>query len=108
MWPFKCNRCPELEEMLQTSASLISFHKANANLEDLKWNSLGNISGFPPVNTNLLVANKDFTYFGFLYYEDGWDYSRKINMQGNGQVWATYTNAESIAWWLNLDLIKKS
>lgn len=74
-------------------------------LSQLEWTPLDGI--MPPIKTNLLVANKDFTYFGFLYMEDGWDYSRKINMFGKGLIWATYTNAESISWWLNLDLIKK-
>lgn len=62
---------------------------------------------YAPINTNLLVANKDFTYFGFIYMEDGWDYSRQINMQGKDKIWATYTNVESVHWWLNLDEIKK-
>src|SRR5437762_13169188 len=100
MWPFKCKKCPDLEKRLNDTkhdwcVACDKWKKLNKQLGIL-WKPL---SELPPTNTNILVANKDFTYFGFLYYEDGWDYSRKINMQGKGQVWATYTNAESIAWW---------
>lgn len=84
-----------------------SYHQSlnqQRRLNKLKWQPL---SEEPPINTNLLVANKNFTFFGFLYFEDGWDNSRKINMQCKDKVWPTYTNPDSISWWLNLDLIKR-
>ncbi len=111
MWPFKCKECPQLKQLADTwhircGEQMARAIKAESKavLSELEWHPL---SELPPINTNLLVANKDFTYFGFLYMEDGWDYSRKINMQSKNNVWATYTNPESISYWLNLDAIKK-
>jgi hypothetical protein len=112
MWPFNCIECPrkdvekEIKDHLIKEANSIIY--SLRELSNLEWTSLREwTTKRPPLNTNLLVSNEDFTYFGFLYYDDGWDYSRKINMHGKGQIWATYTNPESIHWWLNLDLIKK-
>lgn len=136
MWPFKCKECPKLHKLyehanelykkeLQNSSTLASANGqlqdtvqgllkelgAAKALQDIKWMELGGSSDsldpYPPTNANILVANKDFTYFGFLYMTDGWDLSRRINMQGKENVWPTYTNTESIHWWLNLDLITK-
>jgi hypothetical protein len=111
MWPFKCKKCKELENQLELTEKISNFHKKQLSLAKLKWVELGvfndALDPWPPIKTNLLVANKDFTYFGFLYMEDGWDQSRKINMQSKDKVWPCYTNPESISWWLNLDLIGK-
>lgn len=108
MWPFSCHHCCEKENIIERlRIELGSKWRENISLlhmSKLKWSPL---SDSPPLNTNLLVANKDFTYFGFLYMDDGWDNSRRINMQCKDKVWPTYTNTESIAWWLNLDKIKK-
>ncbi len=115
MWPFSCKSCEiwqsNCQGFTEQNVQLRNHYLEMVNkvselrkLSELEWLPLANL---PPIKTNLLVANKDFTYFGFLYLEDGWDYSKKINMQGKEKIWATYTNTESIAWWLNLDLIKK-
>lgn len=111
MWPFTCKNCKAKEADLELKEYLIaegaSIIKNLRELSKLEWTPYTTYMKAPPLNTNLLVANKDFTYFGFLYMEDGWDYSRKINMHGKDKIWPTYTNPESIHWWLNLDEIKK-
>lgn len=104
MWPFSCTECPRKDNFIKhavdTTQNLTQLlRKQNG------WKQLADIQ--PSLHSNILVANKDFTHFGFLYMEDGWDYSRKINMFYKGLIWATYTNPESISWWLNLDLINK-
>lgn len=108
MWPFKCKNCRNEKEKsdkwFHLYGTLFTEYSNLISLNKIRWLPL---SETPPINTNLLVANIDFSYFGFLYLEDGWDYSRQINMQGKDKVWPTYTNADSIAWWLNLDEIKK-
>lgn len=102
MWPFGCKECIKFNNAANSLSKIVMQQHALLNI---KWLPLTNL---PPLHTNLLVANKDFTFFGFLNLEEGWDYSRKINMWGkDGIIWATYTNPDSIAWWLNLDLIKK-
>lgn len=115
MWPFSCKSCKELKAVNEkfkevnrvatsTLNNAVKKLKHAESLAQLSWHLL---SDTPPINTNLLVANKDFSYFGFLYMDDGWDNARRINMQGKEKVWPTYTNTESIAWWLNLDEIKR-
>lgn len=108
MWPFSCKECIEKDKHIKDWKWLAQENckerKHFQELSTIKWHPL---SENPPINTNLLVANKDFSYFGFLYMDDGWDNSRRINMQSKDLVWPTYTNTESIAWWLNLDLIKR-
>lgn len=115
MWPFSCKSCEvwkknylgfteQNNQLRDHYLDMVSKVSELRKLSELEWLPLKNM---PPLNTNLLVANRDFSYFGFLYLKDGWDHSKKINMQGKGKVWATYTNPDSIAWWLNLDLIKK-
>jgi hypothetical protein len=109
MWPFKCKQCEGLKALYNHSNKMYSMLlKENGkllNLLSLQWRLLSEQT--PPLNSNILVANKDFSFFGFLYMDDGWDYSRQINMQGKEKVWMTYTNPESVHWWLNLDEIKK-
>lgn len=107
MWPFTCKKCSQYDQCLkQVVKTNQACKEALLSQCNIGWKILQEDQ--PPLLSNLLVANKDFTYFGFLYLEDGWDYSRKINMQGkDGVIWATYTNASSVYWWLNLDLIKK-
>lgn len=112
MWPFSCKKCEDYRVSLDLSEKIIDFQKKQLSLSKLKWIELGvfndALDPWPPIKTNLLVANKDFTYFGFLYMEDGWDQSKKINMQCKDIIHATYTNPDSISWWLNLDLIGKN
>ena len=115
MWPFNCKECPGYQKKLTDSFKREDIWKERYEKETrrsamfhrtskYKWRPLSDLL---PINTNLLVANKDFSYFGFLFMDDGWDNSRKINMYNKGTIWATYTNPESISWWLNLDEIKK-
>lgn len=108
MWPFKCKQCDihndNLKYSLSTISNLREQYRQVIEQAGVEWHPFDKPL---PIKTNILVANKDFTYFGFLYFEDGMDY-RKINMQGKDKIWATYTNPESIAWWLNLDLIKNA
>ena len=110
MWPFSCKNCVVLENKIHHWVNrALNAEKENKSLKlvsRLQWQPYDTL-GLIPSLANILVANKDFTYFGFMYIEDGWDYSRKINMFGKSQIWATYTNTDSIAWWLNLDEIKK-
>jgi hypothetical protein len=108
-WPFYCKECDRnlagrvfWKEMAQKEMLLVEQLK---HISLLEWIPI--CQTLPPINTNLLVASKDFTWLGFLFMEDGWDYSRKINMFYKDRVWATYTNADSVAYWLNLDLISK-
>jgi len=116
MWPFKCKQC-EIKQLTNTQlkVNLTTFQRMSEKLEaklqqqekvsNLKWIDITH--ELPPINTNILCASADFNWLGFIYMEDGWDYSRQINMQGNGKIWATYTNPESVHWWLNVDEIKK-
>lgn len=111
MWPFSCKECIKKDSDIEEKDSLIKEGIVIINslrtLSKLAWVPFESYTFEPPTNTNLLVANHDFTFFGFLYYEDGWYNGRKINMQCKDKVWPTYTNPDSISWWLNLDLIKR-
>lgn len=113
MWPFK-DKQKEIDIWKARCGELlmeVNELKSRETLSELRWIPLHNnmipLCLMPPIKTNILVANIDFTYFGFLYMEDGWDQSKKINMQSKDKIWPCYTNPESISWWLNLDLIGK-
>lgn len=108
--PFKCKVCPQLHQEVYKWKTKAGEHWLRSNVQEktakLKWISLQ--EQMPPVNTNLLVATPDFEFFAFLYFEDGWDNMRKINMHRRDHVLAAYTNAGTVGWWLSLDAIPKN
>lgn len=112
MWPFTCKRCKDYDELIQRKNlwfdKFVQEHRTVQLLRETgcaQWTPLG--VQLPPLNTNLLVTNKDFTYFGFLYLPDGWDNTKRINMFNQDQVYMSYTTPDTIAYWLNIDLFKK-
>ena len=109
MWPFKCKQCVYFEKQFNNARN--RWWRVNKELYLLeklaqaKWTPIAD--GYPPLHTNLLVANKDFTYFGFLYLTDGWDNTKRITLYNKDEAHLTYTHPDHIAYWLNIDAFKK-
>lgn len=109
MWPFKCKTCPELQERkdfwFDKYCALSRDFYVLKEIACTQWTPIA--EGYPPLNKNLLVANKDFTYFGFLYLTDGWDNTKRITLYTKDEAHLTYTHPDHIAYWLNIDAFKK-